>query len=153
MLNVGDKAPKFSLARDGGEVVDSAALKGKPYVMYFYPKDNTPGCTTEACDFRDSFAQISAAGVDVFGVSKDSVKSHDGFKTKYELPFALLSDPDKTLHSAYGAWGAKMMYGKEVEGTIRSTFLVDKSGKIAAVWPKVSVKGHVAQVLEAIAKL
>ncbi len=153
MLNVGDKAPKFSLTRDGGEVVDSASLKGKPYVIYFYPKDNTPGCTTEACDFRDSFAQISASGVEVFGVSKDSVKSHDGFKTKYELPFALLSDPDKTLHAAYGAWGTKMMYGKEVEGTIRSTFLVDMSGKIAAAWPKVSVKGHVAQVLEAIAKL
>ncbi len=153
MLKVGDKAPAFSLTRDGGGVVDSASLKGKPYVLYFYPKDNTPGCTTEACDFRDNFARITAAGVEVFGVSKDSVKSHDNFKAKFELPFALLSDPDKTLHAAYGAWGTKMMYGKEVEGTIRSTFLVDKTGKIAAAWPKVSVKGHVDAVLAAIAAL
>jgi peroxiredoxin Q/BCP len=153
MLNVGDKAPEFSLTRDGGSVVDSSSLAGKPYVIYFYPKDNTPGCTTEACDFRDHFERLSAAGVQVFGVSKDSVKTHDGFRAKYDLPFALLSDPDKTLQAAYGAWGAKVMYGKQVEGTIRSTFLVDRHGKVAAVWPKVSVKGHVAAVLEAISRL
>ena len=153
MLQVGDAAPAFELEADGGGTVSSRALAKKPYVIYFYPKDNTPGCTQEACDFRDSFARIEAAGVRVFGVSKDSVKSHDGFKAKYALPFTLLSDPDKSLQLAYGAWGTKKMYGKEVEGTIRSTFLVDKAGRIAAAWPKVSVKGHVDQVLEAIAKL
>ncbi len=153
MLAVGEKAPSFELSRDGGGTVSSAELKGKAYVIYFYPKDNTPGCTTESCDFRDNFARIQAAGVEVFGVSRDSVKSHDGFKAKFELPFALLSDPDKTLHTAFGAWGLKKMYGKEVEGTIRSTFLVDKKGKVAAAWPKVSVKGHVDEVLAAIEKL
>ena len=153
MLAVGDKAPTFELARDGGATVSSKDLQGKPYVLYFYPKDNTPGCTQESCDFRDNFARITAKGVDVFGVSRDSVKSHDNFKAKYELPFVLLSDPDKTLHAAYGAWGLKKMYGKEVEGTIRSTFLVDAKGKIVAAWPKVSVKGHVDQVLAEIDKL
>lgn len=153
MLQVGDAAPAFELEADGGGTVSSRELAKKPYVVYFYPKDNTPGCTQEACDFRDNIARIEAAGVRVFGVSKDSVKSHDGFKAKFALPFTLLSDPDKSLHLAYGAWGAKKMYGKEVEGTIRSTFLVDKAGRIAAAWPKVSVKGHVDKVLEAIAKL
>ena len=145
--------PPFQLLDDQGQPVTEATLKGRWNVIYAYPKDNTPGCTQEACDFRDSFARIEAAGVRVFGVSKDSVKSHDGFKAKFALPFTLLADPDKTLHAAYGAWGIKKMYGKEVEGTIRSTFLVDKAGRIAAAWPKVSVKGHVDQVLDAIAKL
>ncbi len=153
MLKVGDAAPAFELEADGGAVVSSKSLAKTPYVVYFYPRDNTPGCTQEACDFRDNFARIEAAGVRVFGVSKDSVKSHDGFKQKYELPFTLLSDPEKTLHVAYGAWGTKKMYGKEVEGTIRSTFLVDAKGRIAAAWPSVKVKGHVDQVLEAIGKL
>jgi len=153
MLVVGDSAPVFELAADGGTTIKSDALAGKPYVVYFYPRDNTPGCTTEACDFRDNFGRLEAAGVRVFGVSKDTVKSHDGFKAKYELPFTLLSDPDKSLHLAYGAWGTKKMYGKEVEGTIRSTFLVDKHGRIAAAWPSVKVKGHVDQVIEALATL
>jgi peroxiredoxin Q/BCP len=153
MLNPGDKAPAFTLARDGGGTVNSKDLKGKAYVVYFYPKDNTPGCTQESCDFRDSFARLTEHGVEVFGVSRDSVKSHDNFKAKFELPFPLLSDPDKELHTAFGAWGLKKMYGKEVEGTIRSTFLIDKHGKVAAAWPKVSVKGHVDQVLAEVAKL
>jgi len=153
MLNPGDKAPAFTLARDGGGTVNSKDLKGKAYVVYFYPKDNTPGCTQESCDFRDSFARLTEHGVEVCGVSRDSVKSHDNFKAKYELPFPLLSDPDKELHTAFGAWGLKKMYGKEVEGTIRSTFLIDKHGKVAAAWPKVSVKGHVDQVLAEVAKL
>jgi len=153
MLKVGDSAPVFELEADGGVTVRSKALSGKPYVVYFYPRDNTPGCTTEACDFRDNFARLEAAGVRVLGVSKDSVKSHDGFKAKHELPFTLLSDPDKTLHGAYGAWGTKKMYGKEVEGTIRSTFLVDARGRIAAAWPSVKVKGHVEQVLAAVEAL
>lgn len=153
MLKVGDSAPAFELVGDGGVTVKSSELAKTPYVIYFYPKDNTPGCTQEACDFRDSFARIEAAGVRVFGVSKDSVKSHDGFKAKYALPFTLLSDPDKALHAAYGAWGFKKMYGKEVEGTIRSTFLVDKKGRVAAAWPSVKVKGHVDEVLTAIEAL
>ena len=153
MLVVGDSAPAFELAADGGAIVSSKEVQGKPYVVYFYPRDNTPGCTTEACDFRDSFGRLEAAGVRVFGVSKDTVKSHDGFKAKFELPFTLLSDPGKSLHLAYGAWGTKKMYGKEVEGTIRSTFLVDKHGRVAAAWPSVKVKGHVDAVLAEVAKL
>ncbi|PKN56792.1 MAG: thioredoxin-dependent thiol peroxidase [Deltaproteobacteria bacterium HGW-Deltaproteobacteria-14] len=153
MLQVGDTAPAFTLPADGDRAIASADLAGKPYVVYFYPKDNTPGCTTEACDFRDNFARVTAAGVMVFGVSKDSVKSHDRFKAKYTLPFPLLSDAELTLHRAYGAWGMKKMYGKEFEGTIRSTFLVAADGKIAAAWPSVKVKGHVAAVLDAIAAL
>jgi len=153
MLSVGERAPAFDLEADGGARVRSSELAQAPYVIYFYPRDNTPGCTQEACDFRDSFARIEAAGARVLGVSKDSVKSHDGFKAKYALPFTLLADPDRTLQLAYGAWGKKKLYGKEVEGTIRSTFLVDKQGRIAAVWPSVKVKGHVEQVLAALAAL
>lgn len=153
MLQVGDSAPAFEAAADGGKTVDSATLAGKPYVIYFYPKDNTPGCTTEACDFRDNFGRLEALGVQVFGVSKDTVKTHDGFKAKFELPFTLISDPDKSLHMSYGAWGTKKMYGKEVEGTIRSTFLIDKHGRIAAAWPSVKVKGHVDAVIAALDKV
>lgn len=153
MLDVGATAPEFTLPADGGRTVSSADLAGKPYVVYFYPKDNTSGCTTEACDFRDNFARVTAAGATVLGVSKDSVKSHDGFKKKHDLPFTLLSDAELTLHQAYGAWGMKKMYGRDFEGTIRSTFLVGADGKIAAAWPKVRVKGHVDEVLEALAAL
>ena len=153
MLTKGDLAPAFDLAASGGGRLTSLALAGKPYVLYFYPRDNTPGCTTEACDFRDRFERIAAQGAEVIGVSKDSVKSHDGFKAKYELPFHLASDADLTLHRAYGAWGKKPMYGKEIDGTIRSTFLVGKDGRIARAWPKVAVKGHVDEVLRALADL
>lgn len=153
MLQVGDTAPAFTLPADGDRTIASGDLAGKPYVVYFYPKDSTPGCTTEACDFRDNFARVTAAGATVFGVSKDSVKSHDRFKAKYTLPFPLLSDTELTLHRAYGAWGMKKMYGKEFEGTIRSTFLVGADGNIAAAWPSVKVKGHVDAVLAAIAAL
>ena len=153
MLKEGDRAPAFELDSDAGAKVSSRDLAGTRYVVYFYPKDSTPGCTREAQAFSADKAKFDAIGVPVYGVSKDSVKSHDGFKAKYALPFTLLSDPDKSLQLAYGAWGTKKMYGKEVEGTIRSTFLVDKAGRIAAAWPKVSVKGHVDQVLDAIAKL
>ena len=153
MLQIGDPAPAFTLPADGDRTIASGDLAGKPYVVYFYPKDSTPGCTTEACDFRDNFARVTAAGAMVFGVSKDSVKSHDRFKAKYTLPFPLLSDTELTLHRAYGAWGMKKMYGKEFEGTIRSTFLVGADGNIAATWPSVKVKGHVDAVLAAIAAL
>lgn len=153
MLDVGAPAPEFTLPADGGRTISSADLVGEPYVIYFYPKDNTSGCTTEACDFRDNFARVTAAGATVLGVSKDSVKSHDNFKKKHELPFTLLSDVELTLHRAYGAWGMKKMYGREFEGTIRSTFIVGADGHVAAAWPKVRVKGHVDAVLDALAAL
>lgn len=153
MLDAGDKAPAFDLPTDGGGRLSAAELAGRPYVLYFYPRDNTPGCTTEACDFRDGFGRVRAAGATVVGVSKDSVKSHDKFKDKFALPFPLVSDEALELHKAYGAWGKKMMYGRETEGTIRSTFLIGEDGVIVRAWPKVSVKGHVAEVLEALAAL
>jgi peroxiredoxin Q/BCP len=143
----GSKAPAFrALGDDGKEhaLVDHA---GAPVVLYFYPRDDTPGCTIEACDFRDSMSRVAAAGAVVYGVSRDSVASHLRFKAKYGLNFTLLSDPDLTLHRAYGAWGTKNMYGKLVEGTIRSTFVIDASGRIARAWPTVKVAGHVDEVL------
>ncbi|MGM0575602.1 MAG: thioredoxin-dependent thiol peroxidase [Myxococcota bacterium] len=150
MLEPGDRAPDFELPIEGGGTLSSRDLEHKPYVVYFYPKDNTPGCTTEACDFRDSWERITGHGATVVGVSKDSVRSHDNFKAKHDLPFHLVSDKDLELHEAYGAWGTKKNFGREYEGTIRSTFLVDADGRIARVWPKVKVKGHVDEVVEAI---
>ena len=153
MLKVGDPAPAFNLPTDGGGTLSSAALAGKPYVLYFYPKDNTTACTAQACDFRDNFARVVAAGATVLGVSKDSVKSHDNFKKKYSLPFPLLVDEAGTLHAAAGTWGPKKLYGRAYDGTIRSTFLVDGAGVVRAVWSPVKVKGHVDEVLAAIAAL
>jgi peroxiredoxin Q/BCP len=150
MLQPGDPAPAFALACEDGAVIDSATLAGRPYVLYFYPKDSTPGCTQEACDLRDRMDRISAAGVAVFGVSRDSVRSHARFHAKQGLNFHLLSDPERALHLAYGCWGKKVMYGKEVEGTIRSTFLIGADGRVAAAWPKVSVAGHAEAVLAAV---
>lgn len=153
MSLVHEAAPSFELPADGGRIVRSSELAGAPYVLYFYPKDDTPGCTTEACDFRDHFGRITASGATVLGVSKDGVKSHDRFKAKHELPFTLLSDAELALHRAYGAWGSKKLYGKDYEGTIRSTFLIDRDGRVAAEWRNVKVKGHVDEVLAAIAGL
>jgi peroxiredoxin Q/BCP len=150
MLTTGDKAPEFELNIDGGGTLSSEDLSGAPYVVYFYPKDNTPGCTTESCDFRDHYGRVTGHGAQVIGVSKDSVKSHDGFKAKHDLPFPLISDTDGTLHEAYGAWGLKKNYGREYMGTIRSTFLVGADGVILAAWPKVRVKGHVDAVIAAL---
>jgi peroxiredoxin Q/BCP len=153
MLEAGNTAPAFDAAIDGGGTLSSESLAGKPYVIYFYPKDNTPGCTTESCDFRDRFERIAALGATVIGVSKDSVKSHDGFKAKYSLPFHLVSDGDLALHNAYGTWGTKKNYGREYQGTFRSTFLVGADGKIAQAWPSVKVKGHVDAVVTALEAL
>lgn len=144
------KLPAFSLQDDQGATVTAQSLAGRWTVLYAYPKDNTPGCTQEACDFRDSWARVQALGAQVYGLSRDSVKSHQGFIAKQELPFRLLSDPEAILLKALGAWGRKVMYGKEMEGIIRSTFLVDPKGTIVKAWPKVSVKGHVQAVLEAL---
>jgi peroxiredoxin Q/BCP len=145
---VGKTAPSFRLQDQSGKEITSASLKGKPYVLYFYPKDNTSGCTKESCEFRDDERNFRRAGVTILGVSPDSVKSHQGFAGKYNLPFSLLSDPDKVLSKAYGAWALKMNYGREYMGIVRSTFLVSASGKVVKEWRKVRVNGHVASVLD-----
>ncbi len=150
---LGTSIPPFSLLDDQGAPVTSQGLAGSWTVLYAYPKDSTPGCTTEACDFRDNWARVQALGAKVYGISRDSVKSHQNFILKQELPFPLISDPEATLLKALGAFGKKVMYGKEMEGILRSTFLIDPEGVIRHVWPKVSVKGHVAEVLETLAKL
>lgn len=149
MLEVGKKAPAFTLESSEGGTVKLSDFAGKAVVIYFYPRDNTPGCTTEANDFRAAMAKFKKLDVSVLGVSKDSIASHEKFRDKYKLNFALLSDPDGKMIEAYGAWGDKNMYGKKMKGIIRSTVLIGSDGKVAAVWPKVSVKGHVDAVLEA----
>ena len=153
MSLIGQPLPPFSLSDDQGASVTPETLKGAWTVLYAYPKDATPGCTTEACDFRDNWARVQAAGARVYGISKDSVASHQKFRANQKLPFPLLSDPEKTLLAPLGAYGKKVMYGKETEGIIRSTFLVDPKGIIRHVWPKVSVKGHVQAVLDILEKM
>ena len=150
---IGTPIPAFSLLDDQGATVTNATLKGQWVVIYAYPKDSTPGCTTEACDFRDNWARVQALGARVYGISRDNAKSHTNFIAKQSLPFPLLSDPETTLLKALGAFGKKVMYGKEMEGIIRSTFLIDPKGIIRHVWPKVSVKGHVEEVLTTLKKL
>jgi peroxiredoxin Q/BCP len=150
---LGSPLPAFSLQDDQGVTVTAKDFLGRWTVLYAYPKDSTPGCTTEACDFRDNLARVQAFGAQVYGISRDSLKSHQTFITKQSLPFRLLSDPDLALLKPLGAFGKKVMYGKEMEGILRSTFLVDPQGIIRHVWPKVSVKGHVAEVIETLATL
>jgi peroxiredoxin Q/BCP len=150
MLPEGTIAPDFTLAADGGEEVSLSSYRGKKVVLYFYPKDNTPGCTTEACSFRDDYSDIISAGAVVLGVSPDTVRSHDKFKLKFELPFALLSDPDHAVAELYGAWGEKKMYGRTYMGIIRSTFIIDEGGIIVKVFSKVKPKDHSQQVLAAL---
>jgi thioredoxin-dependent peroxiredoxin len=149
-LAEGSKAPAFSLPDENGAIVSSSSLAGKPYVIYFYPKDDTPGCTKEACDFRDNLKAFNSAKVRVLGVSPDDPKRHAKFKEKYGLNFTLLSDVDKTLIDAYGIWIKKLNYGREYMGVQRSTFIVDKTGKIAKSWNGVRVPGHVEAVLGAL---
>ena len=150
MLKEGDKAPAFELESDAGNKIKLTDFKGKKLVVYFYPRDNTPGCTREAIGFSEAVDRIAAAGATVLGVSKDSVKSHCGFRDKHALKIRLLSDPELSLHKAFGAFGEKTMYGKKVEGTIRSTFVIDAKGVITKVFPNVKVDGHVEQVLAAL---
>jgi peroxiredoxin Q/BCP len=152
MLQEGFIAPDFTLAADGGGEVSLSSYRGKRVVVYFYPKDDTPGCTTEACNFRDDYSDIVSAGAVVLGISPDTVKSHDKFKLKFELPFALLSDPDHAVAELYGAWGEKKMYGRTYMGVIRSTFVIDEEGKIIKVFPKVTPKNHSQQVLAVLAR-
>ncbi|MCX7343943.1 MAG: thioredoxin-dependent thiol peroxidase [Proteobacteria bacterium] len=150
MLKIGDTLPTFSIPNQNGEVVSSANLKGHWAVLYFYPKDNTPGCTQEACDFRDANQTLKKLGCKVLGVSKDSSQSHANFMRKYELPFDLLSDTTGELCEKFGVWVEKSMYGKKYFGIQRATFLINADGQIANVWEKVSVKNHTNDVLKVL---
>ncbi len=148
-IDVGDALPAFDLPTDGGGTLTADALKGRKTVLYFYPKDDTSGCTKEAQAFRDAIAEFEAAGVAVVGVSADSPASHDRFKNKHQLPFTLISDSEKTLAEAFGVWVEKSMYGRKYMGMERATFLIDETGVVRRVWRKVKVAGHAAQVLAA----
>ena len=153
MLEPGSLAPDFDLLGDDGQNYSLKNFAGKWLVVYFYPKDMTPGCTTQSCDFSTGLDEFEALNATVIGISKDSLASHTRFKSKYDLHHLLLSDPDIVTHEAYGAFGNKMMYGKTFLGVIRSTFLIDAEGRIARIWRKVRVKNHSDAVLEAIKKL
>ncbi len=148
-----DTAPAFSLPSTTGKDISLKGLKGKKVVLYFYPKDDTPGCTTEACNFRDGMAELERAGAVVLGVSPDTVASHEKFREKFSLPFALLADTDHAVAGAYGVWKEKSMYGKKYMGIERTTFIIDGNGKIAKIFPKVKVQDHHAEVLAALAAL
>ena len=147
-LRAGDKFPDFILKDDNDQTFDSKALKGERFLIYFYPKDNTSGCTRQAVAFSESVPEFKKLGITIIGVSKDSVASHRKFVDSKNLKIKLLSDPDHTLLESVGAWGTKMMYGKETTGTIRTTFIVGPDGKVEAVWKKVKVDGHIEKVLE-----
>ncbi len=147
VIKVGVPAPLFEAIDDSGNNVSLAAFKGKKVVLYFYPKDDTPGCTAEACSLRDGYAELTGKGFVVIGVSADSAESHKKFRKKYELPFILIPDTEKKIISAYGAWGEKKMYGKSYEGIIRKTFVIDESGKVALVIEKVDTNNHAGQIL------
>ena len=147
MLKEGDKAPAFTLKNAENESISLIDFTGKTVVVYFYPRDNTPGCTKEACGFRDIYDEILARGVVVLGISADSVKSHARFKEKFDLPFHLLSDPEKEVIKGFGAWGMKKNYGKEYEGLIRSTFIIDGNGTVIKVFPKVKPAEHATEIL------
>jgi peroxiredoxin Q/BCP len=149
-IDVGDKAPAFTLPADGGETLSLSDFKGKKVVLYFYPKDSTPGCTTEAKDFTSLIGEFEAAGAVVLGMSKDSVKRHDNFIAKQELKVRLLSDEDGKTIEDYGVWVQKKLYGREYMGIERATFLIDGEGTVREVWHKVKVKGHAEAVLDAV---
>ncbi len=152
-VEAGKKAPDFTLPADDGSKVKLSALKGKPVVLYFYPRDNTPGCTREACAFRDQQKAMSKLGAVVLGVSPDTVASHEKFRDEFKLNFPLLADADHKVAEKYGAWREKTLYGKKSLGIQRSTFLIDAEGKVAKVWKKVNVDGHDEQVLAALREL
>jgi peroxiredoxin Q/BCP len=152
-IEVGDAAPAFEMPASGGRTVSSAGLKGKPFVLYFYPKADTPGCTKEACAFQEALPQLGHIGVEVIGVSKDKMKPIEKFAEKYKLTFPLASDETTHVAEDYGVWVEKSMYGKKYMGMERSTFLIDKDGKVAAVWPKVKVEGHAVAVMDAVKAL
>ena len=149
-LKEGDKAPAFTAPTNGGGNLSLADLKGQPVILYFYPKDDTPGCTKEACAFRDEFAAFKKRGAVVLGVSTDPVKAHDKFVEKYKLPFTLLADEDHKIVEAYGVWGQKTFMGRKYMGTHRVTFLIGPDGKIQKIWPTVKPEEHAAEVLAAL---
>ena len=149
-LKVGDKAPTFTVATSGGGKISLADYLGKNVILYFYPRDDTPGCTKEACAFRDGFADFKKMGAVIFGVSPDSVKSHDKFVEKFKLPFTLLADEDKKIVNDYGVWGEKSFMGKKYLGVYRVTFLIGSDGKIKKIWPTVKPEEHAAEVLAAL---
>ncbi len=153
MLDVSQKAPDFSLPNENGDIVSLSDFKGKKLVLYFYPKDSTPGCTTEARDFTAKKAEFEAAGAVILGASKDSIKRHQNFIAKQDLKINLISDEDGILCEAYGVWILKKLYGREYMGIERATFLIDQNGVIQKIWHKVKVKGHVDAVLEAVKEL
>ncbi|WP_419799598.1 MAG: thioredoxin-dependent thiol peroxidase [Terasakiella sp.] len=152
-LEVGSQAPDFTLPTDGNGELSLSSLRGKKVVLYFYPKDSTPGCTTQAKGFRDEHAAFEAENCIIIGASKDTVKRHDNFKTKQELNFPLVSDAESDLCETYGVWQEKKMYGKTFMGIVRTTFLIDENGIIKKIWPKVKVKDHIAEVLKAVKTL
>ncbi len=147
MVKEGDTIPDFTLEDKEGKRISLSDFTGKTKVVYFYPKDNTPGCTTEACNFRDNYAAITSKGAVVIGISADSVTSHGNFAEKHELPFFLLSDPEKEVIQKFGAWGEKSMYGKSYMGIVRSSFILDGDNKVIKVYPKVKVAGHVQEIM------
>jgi thioredoxin-dependent peroxiredoxin len=149
-LKVGQKAPDFSVLNDEGQKVKLSDFKGKKVVLYFYPKDDTPGCTKEACAFRDGISAVKKKGAEVLGISTDSVESHQKFKKKFELNFPLLADTDKKIVESYGTWKEKSMYGKKYMGIERTTFVIDEQGKISHIFPKVKVDQHYEEVLGAL---
>jgi len=144
------EAPDFTLRSDSGESVTLSGLRGRPVVLYFYPRDDTPGCTVEACEFRDAWGDVEKAGAVVLGVSPDDVPSHGRFRTKFQLPFPLLADPDHRVAELYGVWGEKSMYGRTFFGILRTTFVIDPGGRVRQVFERVKPKGHAARVLEAL---
>jgi thioredoxin-dependent peroxiredoxin len=152
-VEVGKKAPNFTLPTDGGGKIKLSELAGKPVVLYFYPKDNTSGCTKQACDFRDAMPDFRKVKATVIGISKDSVKSHDGFKAKQKLNFPLAADEDGKVCEAYDSWIEKSLYGRKYMGIDRSTFLIDGKGVVRQIWRKVKVPGHVEQVIAALKAL
>ena len=149
-LKEGDAAPAFTGMTNGGQTVALADFAGRPVILYFYPRDDTPGCTKEACAFRDAFADFTAQGAVVLGVSGDSVKSHDKFIKKFKLPFTLLADEDKRIVEAYGVWGEKSFMGRRYQGIHRVTFLIGGDSRIQRIWPKVKPEEHAAEVLAAL---
>jgi thioredoxin-dependent peroxiredoxin len=149
-LNVGDKAPDFASKNQSGKEISLSGLKGKKVVLYFYPKDDTPGCTAEACNLRDNYKELKDKGFVILGVSPDSEASHTKFAGKYELPFDLLADTGKEILKKYGAWGMKKMYGKEYEGVLRTTYVIDEDGLVEKVFKKVDTKNHTQQILDAL---
>ena len=152
LLSVSEKAPPFHTTDQDGEKVSLSDFKGQKVVLYFYPKDDTPGCTQEACSFRDAWARFKKKKIAVLGVSADDERSHRKFANKYDLPFRLLADTDRSILKAYGAWGEKSLYGRKFMGILRTTYLIDEKGKVARVWPRVKPEGHAEEILAAAAE-